>query len=1122
MVKTMKKEVCLKMSWKKNFSLVLAFIMMICLFTPVGAVLAEENFFPPESMFEGETGDSGNDGTAYNLGTIFRTAVSGNITHIKVFGVKDENGFHKAFIWKNSTEEIIGGPYSIDFVGNDEWVTFELPAPIAIEKDTDYTVGVSTPTGEGNAPMYAYKSGYFSQAGDNGKNISWPVNAGVFGSVVDARPISSWGGSNYLRDIVFVPDDINSVFAAVNAAQDGTAMMAALEDAALNLKLVDYFKLIYDQKSAVAARVLADRPESGYSSRSQIQGNLDAAVSAIIQEKWQAAFNTVNNAADAAELRQAIEVPSLGLDLSAYATLSEEQKNSVVEILFQARPVAGFSDMTALTAAFIQAISDVVSASDYGPESIFVDFIDPQSLSRDNWDCNYGTAFTTAVTGFITHIRVFGLEGETGDHTAYIWENASGNIVGGPYTMNYTGSNKWVAYKLPAAIPVPEAGKMYTVMVTTGDTGYVPYIREGTAQAGNNGISLYYPAKAGVFGPKGTARPVVSWRYNYLRDVIFVPGAMNPTVVEINSAADVSGIRSIIEKYPQWLDLTAYLKLSDDNKNQVAQLVLDGKSAGYEKAENIQDIIDANAAAFIEAAKMQAVAAVNGSDDAAEIESVFQTPILEMYLSLYETLSDTQKAEVLENIISSGPYDSLAEIQEHLNQEVKSILYGQIKPRDPEFFPIGVWMQNPEPWIMQGYKSIGVNTYISLSSGSFNETLYNRLKEYDMKVIARQNRYALENMDKAEETVLAWLQEDEPDIVRFTSDWWPLVPIAPAEIQNRYVNIKKYNQTIPVYMNLSKGVAVPSWNGRGVDTNFTHMYPEYAKGSDILSFDIYCANDGHDLSYIAKGVDNLIKYSDGKQPVWAFVETTKFNQGNFARPTPEQIKAQVWMALVHGATGISYFCHQFSPNFIEWGPLDASYADIKEAIKGINEQIASLAPVLNSPSTSGYASVSSSNADVTVDLMTKEYDGARYIFAVGMNNASTTATFSIPAGLKVEVVGEDRYVDLKAGRFSDDFTPYGVHIYKVTNVPVGELDSLIRGAAADGKITDNGVLNSILVKVEKIIQYSEESNSSKNLYNALNALENEVKAQSDKMIEKGFAKQLLEFVQSLMDTVAAK
>jgi hypothetical protein len=104
------------------------------------------------------------------------------------------------------------------------------------------------------------------------------------------------------------------------------------------------------------------------------------------------------------------------------------------------------------------------------------------------------------------------------------------------------------------------------------------------------------------------------------------------------------------------------------------------------------------------------------------------------------------------------------------------------------------------------------------------------------------------------------------------------------------------------------------------------------------------------------------------------------------------------------------------------------------AVTEINKQINTLAPVLNSPTIDAGVSVSSENEDVPVAVMAKKYKGARYLFAVGMRNGSTKATFTAPA-LKgkrtVEVLGENRTILSKDGVFSDTFEAWDVHLYRI-------------------------------------------------------------------------------------------
>jgi hypothetical protein len=69
-----------------------------------------------------------------------------------------------------------------------------------------------------------------------------------------------------------------------------------------------------------------------------------------------------------------------------------------------------------------------------------------------------------------------------------------------------------------------------------------------------------------------------------------------------------------------------------------------------------------------------------------------------------------------------------------------------------------------------------------------------------------------------------------------------------------------------------------------------------------------------------------------------------------------------------------------------------------------------------------------------VAIMVKRHDSAVYLFAVAMREGQTRARFSIQGltgPLSVEVLGEQRTLDLKDGVFEDDFTPWDVHLYRI-------------------------------------------------------------------------------------------
>ncbi|RUS47046.1 endo-1,4-beta-xylanase [Cohnella sp. AR92] len=77
---------------------------------------------------------------------------------------------------------------------------------------------------------------------------------------------------------------------------------------------------------------------------------------------------------------------------------------------------------------------------------------------------------------------------------------------------------------------------------------------------------------------------------------------------------------------------------------------------------------------------------------------------------------------------------------------------------------------------------------------------------------------------------------------------------------------------------------------------------------------------------------------------------------------------------------------------------------------------------------------------------------------------------------------------------------------------VAHLDSLFQSGSDNGFITKPGTLNSLLAKVKQV---QAAGNNAKNLGNALNALSNEVSAQTGKAIEAGYAALVQKILQSL-------
>lgn len=350
---------------------------------------------------------------------------------------------------------------------------------------------------------------------------------------------------------------------------------------------------------------------------------------------------------------------------------------------------------------------------------------------------------------------------------------------------------------------------------------------------------------------------------------------------------------------------------------------------------------------------------------------------------------------------------------------------------DPSFFPIGVWLQNPAN--AARYKAAGINLYVGLWRGPTSQQL-DALKQAGMLVICGQNAVGLERRE--DRTIVGWMHGDEPDNAQSLGrgkGYGP--PVAPAKIVEDYETMRAADPTRPILLNLGQGVAWDQYIGRGVRRNHPEDYPEYIRGCDIVSFDIYpVVHDNPEvagkLEFVGNGVLRLSRWAGGRR-VWNCIECTHIGNPRI-KATPEQVRSEVWMSLIHGSTGLIYFVHQFEPTFREAALLDDP--EMLSAVTRINREIHDLAPVLNLPNSDVTVEVIATDAGAKIASMQKKQGNDLLLFTVNMSNRATRATIALNNVGKVEkaeVLGESRSLDVDSGKFHDDYAAYAVHAYRV-------------------------------------------------------------------------------------------
>jgi len=251
--------------------------------------------------------------------------------------------------------------------------------------------------------------------------------------------------------------------------------------------------------------------------------------------------------------------------------------------------------------------------------------------------------------------------------------------------------------------------------------------------------------------------------------------------------------------------------------------------------------------------------------------------------------------------------------------------------------------------------------------------------------------------------------------------------ITPEEIAGRYAAKQAGDSARPIYLNLTARFWEPQ---RQLPLA---VYEGFCSATDIVGFDhypIYGWGRPDRIHEIAQVTAALRELAGEGKPVWAILEVTNGSQWvreDMRPPTPEEIRAEVWMAIVNGATGIGYFPHAWKPTYSQCRIPEENQAELKR----LNAQITELTPVILGAPVEGVTC--ESEGELPVDVMARKGDDGMYLFAVNLLREERQAKFAVPglrAGLEVEVLGEARALTADQGGFSDAFGELQVHVYR--------------------------------------------------------------------------------------------
>lgn len=344
-------------------------------------------------------------------------------------------------------------------------------------------------------------------------------------------------------------------------------------------------------------------------------------------------------------------------------------------------------------------------------------------------------------------------------------------------------------------------------------------------------------------------------------------------------------------------------------------------------------------------------------------------------------------------------------------------------------FLIGVYA--PPPSDFDKWVSRGINTVVDVPDGNFP------VADWDTAAKARglkQIRGPMTNGDNkatprpaadvGNTSLLAWAHIDEPN--NFCQG-----AVSPSTILAEYQSWKAVDPTRTVFIGFSGGDIVDCPH----DAAWSRDYATYISGTDWIANDRYPVS-GYwdngwptlDLTRMTDPMDQISAWTS--KPQFTYIESSRINQTDPAKGvSAAQLRAEIWLAVAHGARGVIYFPELVGNNGFAF---DGTTAAVAAEMKVQNAILTALGPVLQGP-------IEPAGAGITVPSplhATWRLDGTTsYLVVVNptaaaVNGARMSVTGSGSA-TSASVYGESRTVPITAQVITDDFAAYTAHIYVV-------------------------------------------------------------------------------------------
>lgn len=378
------------------------------------------------------------------------------------------------------------------------------------------------------------------------------------------------------------------------------------------------------------------------------------------------------------------------------------------------------------------------------------------------------------------------------------------------------------------------------------------------------------------------------------------------------------------------------------------------------------------------------------------------------------------------------------------------------------FFPIGIYhaMQGEafgKHHDLGDFAAAGFNT-VHLWPVQDIDAALNAAERLGLQVIVQHPDETLARRRHGSPALLAWMLEDEPS--QF---------ISAAQLPAR---LAAFDEQAARFKSFDPGRATLLVDGPGIAPNHYWRWRSWLPKADIAAqFNYPFARSFDpvlDIERVALSVSRAVRLTGGTKPIWYIAQSFADPVRGWYMPTSEQLRALVFTALVHGASGVIHFSydshgtrdgdvlgispapladHGNVPDYdnskrsalkVDAAQLAASRA-LWQSVADLNRELAALAPSLLQPTAAFTCRVETAGnhrRSQPIRLLAKPADtGDLLLIAVNIEAVALQAGITCDA----DIVALSPYSPAALPamrletprRFHDEMPPFGVRLYRV-------------------------------------------------------------------------------------------